>query len=154
MQNGGHVRHKSQSSSEIWHNGMRFTNPNWTVLPAYANDDLNPALPAKEVTKVALRLKYQIEQVIPYELEQSLITNPNSSIITKGVIRTAKDAGGEEYRSCVLFCLLICAKWFKTEGVEALWDSPLHACRALACQVIAKHMYVDNCINYLSVIMS
>uniref|UniRef100_A0A093VE18 Calcium channel YVC1 n=1 Tax=Talaromyces marneffei PM1 TaxID=1077442 RepID=A0A093VE18_TALMA len=110
------------------------------LLPAYAADDISPGLPAKEVTKIALRLKYQIEQVIPYELQQSLIANPNSSIITKDVIRTAKEAGGEEYRACVLFCLLVCQKWFHTEGLHALWDSPLCDCRALACQVIAKKL--------------
>lgn len=111
-----------------------------TVLPAYASEDLRPALPAKEVTKVALRLKYQIEQVIPYELQQSLITNPNSSIITKDVIHTAKDAGGEEFRACILFCLLVCERWFHIEALNALWDSSLLDCRALACQVIAKQM--------------
>lgn len=113
------------------------------MLPAYTADEISPALPAKEVTKIALRLKYQIEQVIPYELQQSLITNPNSTVITKNVIRTAKEAGGEEYRACVLFCLLVCQKWFHTEGLHALWDSPLCDCRALACQVIAKKLSVQ-----------
>ncbi|EED19700.1 potassium ion channel Yvc1, putative [Talaromyces stipitatus ATCC 10500] len=108
------------------------------LLPAYTADEITPALPAKEVTKIALRLKYQIEQVIPYELEQSVITNPNSNVITKSVIHTARQAGGEEYRACILFCLLVCQKWFHTEGLHALWDSPLCDCRALACQVIAK----------------
>jgi hypothetical protein len=116
------------------------TPPTQTVLPAYASEDIQPALPAKEVTKVALRLKYQIEQVIPYELQESLIISPNSSIITKDVIDTAKEAGGEEFRACVLFCLLICEKWFHTQGLDTLWDSSLLDCRALACQVIAKNM--------------
>lgn len=111
------------------------------MLPAYTADEINPAIPAKEVTKIALRLKYQIEQVIPYELDKSLITNPNSSVITKDVVRTAKEAGGEEYRACVLFCLLVCQKWFHMEGLHALWDSSLCDCRALACQVIAKKLY-------------
>lgn len=112
------------------------------MLPAYTGDDIRPGLPAKDVTKVALRLKYQIEQVIPFELEQSLIASANSTVITKNVVRTAREAGGEEFRASVLFCLLICQRWFYIEGLYALWDSSLYDCRALACQIIAKRMYV------------
>jgi hypothetical protein len=112
------------------------------VLPTYSTDSISPGLPAREVTKVALRLKYQIEQVIPCELDESSITNPNSSIITNDVKSTAEAAGGEEYRSCVIFCLLVCSKWFKLQAIDELWDAPLLQCRAIACEVIAKHMYV------------
>lgn len=111
------------------------------MLPSYATDHIAPALPSKEVTKVALRLKYQIEQVIPCELEAAVITNPNSTVITKEVIQTAREAGGEEYRACVVYCLLVCLRWFKMQALVELWDSDLHDCRALACEVIAKRMY-------------
>lgn len=110
------------------------------VLPAYAADPIPAALPSKEVTKVALRLRYQIEQIIPCELEESLITNPNSRVITTGVVQSAKQAGGEDLRGCVPFCLLVCLRWFKLQAKEELWDSDLHQCRALACEVIAKRM--------------
>lgn len=112
------------------------------MLPTYSTDSVSPGLPAREVTKVALRLKYQIEQVIPCELEEASITNPNSSIITNDVKRTAEAAGGEEYRSCVVFCLLVCSNWFKLQAIDELWDAPLLECRAIACEIIAKHMYV------------
>ena len=85
-------------------------------------------------------MKYQIEKVIPCELEHSVITNPNSDVITKKVIQTAREAGGEEYRACVLFCLIVCLRWFKVQSRVELWDSSLHKCRVLACEVIAKHM--------------
>jgi hypothetical protein len=114
------------------------------VLPAYTGDQTPPALPSQEVTKVALRLKHQIEQVIPCELDKDLITKPNSHIITQDVIKTAKDAGGQEYRACVVYCLLVCLRWFKMQGFSELWDSELHGCRALACEMIAKHMYVQQ----------
>jgi hypothetical protein len=117
------------------------TNFQITVLPAYTSDDISPALPSKEVTKVALRLKYQIEQVIPFEVDRAAITNPNSNVITRDVIRTAKAAGGDEYRSCVVYCLLVCQRWFKLEVEEELWEASLYECRALACEVLAKHMY-------------
>ena len=48
------------------------------VLPISANEEIASAFPAAEVTKVALRLKYQIEQVIPCELEEWKITKANS----------------------------------------------------------------------------
>lgn len=115
-----------------------------TVLPSYSSDEIASALPSKEVTKVALRLKYLIEQVIPFELERSAITKPNSDIITAEVIQTAKRAGGDEYRACVIYCLLVCHRWFKQQGEEELWRAGLLECRALACEVIAGHMYERN----------
>ncbi|KKA24333.1 Potassium ion channel Yvc1 [Rasamsonia emersonii CBS 393.64] len=110
------------------------------LLPSYSSDEIASALPSKEVTKVALRLKYLIEQVIPFELERSAITKPNSDIITAEVIQTAKRAGGDEYRACVIYCLLVCHRWFKQQGEEELWRAGLLECRALACEVIAGHI--------------
>ncbi|KAL9932022.1 hypothetical protein V8E36_009083 [Tilletia maclaganii] len=47
---------------------------------------------AKQVTRVALRLKALIEAVIPCELEEDLITRSHSRVITPAVIQAAKDA--------------------------------------------------------------
>ncbi|KAE8367663.1 hypothetical protein BDV27DRAFT_142562 [Aspergillus caelatus] len=110
------------------------------LLPAYDSDPVASTGPAKEVTKVALRLKYQIEQVIPCEVEESIITSPTSRVITESVVRTAKQAGGEDLHGCVVFCLLVCLRWFKIQAIEELWDSDLHESRALACEVIAKRI--------------
>lgn len=96
--------------------------------------------PAKEVTKVALRLKYQIEQVIPCELEEWKVAKANSPIITKKVIRTAKEAGGKDYAACVVYCLLVCKRWFKRQALLELWDSDMHDVRATACEVVAKQI--------------
>jgi hypothetical protein len=112
------------------------------VLPAYAGEEVTPSHPAKEVTKVALRLKYQIEQVIPCELDEDSITSPNSKIITHNVVETAVQAGGDDLRDCVPFCLLVCLRWFKRQATLELWDADLHELRATACEVIAKRMYV------------
>lgn len=66
------------------------------------------AIPAPEVTKVALRLRYLIESVIPCELEQDSITRAHSHVITTAVVKAAKEAGkvgeGEDYSACVV-CL-------------------------------------------------
>lgn len=92
------------------------------------------------VTKVALRLKYQIEQVIPCELEESKIIKANSPVITRRVIATAKSAGGKEHEACVVYCLLVCYRWFKRQAALELWDAELHDVRATACEVLAKQM--------------
>ncbi|KAK0518919.1 Calcium channel yvc1 [Tilletia horrida] len=47
---------------------------------------------ARQVTRVALRLKAFIEAVIPCELEEDLITRSHSRVITPAVIQAAKDA--------------------------------------------------------------
>lgn len=110
------------------------------MLPT-RRDDVPPSpIPAKEVTKIALRLKHQIEVVIPCEIEESLITRAHSHIITPSVVKLAASAGGEEYKACVVYCLLVVNKWFKRQAVIELWDSDLHDVRAVACEVIAKIM--------------
>ena len=101
---------------------------------------IHSAYPAAEVTKVALRLKYQIEQVIPCELEEWKITKANSPVITRKVMRTAKEAGGKDYKSCVVYCLLVCRRWFTRQAALELWDAELHEGRAVACEVLAKKL--------------
>lgn len=114
------------------------------VLPSRRADVPPSPFPAKEVTKVALRLKHQVEAVIPYQLEEEKVTKPHSPIITDGVVKTAKSAGGEDYKACVVFCLLIVKKWFKRQATLELWDMDLHNVRATACEVLAKHMWVAS----------
>lgn len=110
------------------------------VLPTNRDPAAPTPVPAKEVTKVALRLKFQIEQVIPCELEENLITKSHSPIITPAVIEAAKSAGGDEYKACVVYCLLTVKKWFRKQALLELWDSDLHDIRAVACEIIAKRM--------------
>ncbi|KAJ9635763.1 Calcium channel yvc1 [Coniosporium tulheliwenetii] len=95
-------------------------------------------IPALEVTKVALRLKYQIEQVVPNGTDEDEITKPFSRIITEKVVETAKKAGGEEHRGCVVFALLVVRRWFTEQAKLELWRSETHAVRATACEVIAR----------------
>ncbi|THX04768.1 hypothetical protein D6D17_05472 [Aureobasidium pullulans] len=115
------------------------------LLPTHA-DNIPSAVPAKEVTRIALRLKHQIEQVVPCELEEDRITAAHSNIITPAVVETARSAGkhgrssssDNDYSACVVFCLLICKKWFKRQALLELWDADMHEVRAVACEVIAK----------------
>ena len=110
------------------------------VLPTSENEHIPSALPADTVTKVALRLRYQIEQVIPCELEEWKVTKANSPIITKKVIMLAKEAGGKDHSACVVYCLLVCRRWFKRQALIELWDADLLEVRATACEVIAKQI--------------
>ena len=127
------VRHDQQKPCNITNSA--------SVLPAYFADETQPSDSSKEIAKVALRLKYQIEQVIACEVEESLLTDPNSRIITRDVVDTAKRAGGEDYKACVVYCLLVCLRWFKIQANVELWDADLHQGRAVTCEVIAKRMY-------------
>ena len=108
-----------------------------SVLPTRREVIPSP-IPAKEVTKVALRLKYQIEIVIPCEMDEWKITKAHSNVITPAVVRTAKSAGGEEHKACVVYCLLVVKKWFKKQAILEMWNAELHNVRAVACEVIAK----------------
>jgi len=110
------------------------------VLPQYRHGDLQSAIPAEEVTKVALRLRHLIEMCVPVEMEESVVTKAHSRVITQKVIKAAKEAGGSQYRTCVVFGLLVCKRWFKHQAMVELWDADLHRVRAVACEVIAKAM--------------
>lgn len=119
------------------------------LLPTHREANVSSAFPAKAVTFVALRLKYQLEQVIPCELPEERITAPHSGVITPAVIKTAKSAGKvsgseEDYGSAVVYCLLIVKHWFKRQALLELWDADLHELRATACEMIAKHIIEDE----------
>ncbi|PNY23503.1 Calcium channel YVC1 [Tolypocladium capitatum] len=118
------------------------------VLPRFRNEHVESAVPAAEVTKVCLRLRHLIQECVPCEMEESRITTPHSRIVTPKVVKAAKEAGGQEYRGCVVrcsgtlrllvYCLLVNQRWFRHEALVELWDSDLHKLRAEACGVIAK----------------
>ncbi|KAH6333474.1 hypothetical protein HBI37_168860 [Parastagonospora nodorum] len=112
------------------------------LLPTSRRNERLPASPIepKEVTKIALRLKHQIEQVIPCELEEDQITKAHSPILTKAVLDTATAAGGEQHQACVVFCLLVVKKWFKKQSTAELWDADLHDVRAVAAEMMAKRL--------------
>jgi hypothetical protein len=114
------------------------------VLPTRREHLPPPPIPAKEVTKIALRLKHQIEEVVPCELEESSITKPHSPIITSAVVKTAKQAGGEENKACVVYCLLVVKKWFQRQALAELWDADLHDVRAVAAEIMAKRIIEEE----------
>lgn len=114
--------------------------PLFLVLPFHRDRSILSAIPAPEVTKIALRLRYLVQECVPCELEQHQITQPHSKVITRKVIKAAQEAGGAENRSCVVYCLLVVKHWFRHQALCELWDADLHQLRATACEVIAKQM--------------
>lgn len=110
------------------------------MLPTYRESHIESAIPAPEVTKVALRLRYLIEESVPCELEEEMITGPHSKVITHKLVQAAKEAAGPENRACVVYCLLIVYRWWEHQSEMELWDSGLHGLRSVACEVIAKQM--------------
>ncbi|ROT41923.1 hypothetical protein SODALDRAFT_318721 [Sodiomyces alkalinus F11] len=112
------------------------------LLPTHSHTDRHvvSTIPAAQVTKVALKLRHLVESAVPCDLDESEITRAHSSIITPEVVQAAKEAGGSEYRACVVFCLLICKAWFRQQSVVELWDADLHRGREVACEVIAKKL--------------
>lgn len=110
------------------------------LLPSYRDENVVSAIPAPAVTEVALRLRHLVEQCVPCELDEALITCAHSKVITKKVVKAAKEAGGREHRACVVFCLLVNKRWWKHQALVELWDADLHNVRAVACEVIAKQM--------------
>ncbi|TKA45896.1 hypothetical protein B0A54_03581 [Friedmanniomyces endolithicus] len=119
------------------------------LLPHHQDQPVASPIPAKQVTLIALRLKYQIEQVVPCELPPDRVTLPHSSVITPAVVKTAKSAGKlsgstDDHSACVVYCLLVVRHWFKMQGKLELWDAELHELRASACEVIAKNIIEDE----------
>ncbi|KJK82037.1 hypothetical protein H634G_02230 [Metarhizium anisopliae BRIP 53293] len=113
------------------------------LLPHFNHQQMTSAVPASEVTKICLRLRHLVQECVPCEMEESRVTAPHSRIITTKVVQAAKEAGGQEYRGCVVFCLLVNQRWFQREALIELWDSSLHKLRAEACAVISKAL-IEN----------
>ena len=119
------------------------------LLPVHRETAVPSAIPAKQVTYIALRLKYLIEEVIPCELPEEKVTQPHSPVLTDAVLKTAKSAGKisgmtEDYGSCVVYCLLVCKNWFKRQAKLELWDADLHELRAIACERLAKFIIEEE----------
>jgi len=73
-----------------------------TVLPQLRNEHLQTSVPPAEVTKVCLRLRHLLQECVPCEMDEARITTPHSRIITTKVVKAAKEAGGQEYKGCVV----------------------------------------------------
>ncbi|OAQ83038.1 potassium ion channel Yvc1 [Purpureocillium lilacinum] len=120
------------------------------LLPQLRNEHLQTSVPPAEVTKVCLRLRHLLQECVPCEMDEARITTPHSRIITTKVVKAAKEAGGQEYKGCVVYCLLVNERWFRHEALVELWDAGLHKLRAVACGVIAKAIIeTEDDTNYL-----
>jgi hypothetical protein len=64
--------------------------------------------------------------------------------LTPAVIETSKQAGGHEYKACIVYCLLVVKKWFTSQARHELWDADLHQVRAVAAEMLAKRIIEDE----------
>ncbi|KAI1813281.1 hypothetical protein GGS20DRAFT_577688 [Poronia punctata] len=110
------------------------------LLPLHRDPSVQSAIPPEEVTKIALRLRYLVQEAVPCELEERQITEAHSKVITHKVIQAAKEAGERDHRACIVYCLLVAKHWFKQQATNELWDADLHDLRATACEVIATQI--------------
>ncbi|BFZ62032.1 Calcium channel yvc1 [Saitoella coloradoensis] len=114
------------------------------LLP-YSENDLHrsPAISAQHCTKVALRIRYLVQEIIPVAYKESHVTKPNSRIITSDVIelvRTRAGVDSKETNACVVYALLMCRRWFMKQSKSNLPDADLNNLRAVACDVLAKQI--------------
>lgn len=123
--------------TDLFHNWRHSLEGQYEALLPETREDDRPAVSPHAVTIICLRLKYQLEQVIPVELPEERITLVHSTVITDAVVKTARDAG-KEHKECVVFALLIVKSWFKKQAKIELWDADLHNLRATAAEIIAK----------------
>lgn len=72
------------------------------MLPHNRNEQSDASVPPAEVYKVCLRLRHLIQECIPCEMEEAIVTRAHSPIITDKVIKAAKEAAGKDYRGCVV----------------------------------------------------
>ncbi|EPS45323.1 hypothetical protein H072_668 [Dactylellina haptotyla CBS 200.50] len=126
-------------------NHRRSYTPRRHVLPRARSshnlmEDAPTGIDAKTVTLISMRIKYLVEETIPCELEEDQIIKPHSPILTSKVIELCRNAGGEESGSCVIYCLLVCLEWFRWQSLKELYDADLGQLRAVACQMLAKHI--------------
>ncbi|KAK6537532.1 hypothetical protein TWF694_011714 [Orbilia ellipsospora] len=108
--------------------------------PSDLMEDHPTGIDPKTVTLVAMRIKYLVEETVPCELEEEQIIKPHSPILTSRVIDLCRNAGGDDNKSCVIYCLLVCFQWFRWQSLKELYDADLGQLRATACQMLAKRI--------------
>lgn len=103
----------------------------------------------RQTLRIALNLKFLIDQVIPIEYPLDLITVPKSRILNQQVLQAVYDAAGgsgdgkhgtssHKYRSVLVFALLKVCGWYWTLRNNEMSDFELYAARACAAQQLAK----------------
>lgn len=121
------------------------------LLPIDEDSDIgiNSSPTPRQVLRIALNLKYLIDQVVPIQFNEDLLTSPFSEILTSKVVQLAREAAGgkgngkintssRKYRAVLIFCLLKVSHWYQRMALSELQDSDLYTSRNIAAQQIAK----------------
>jgi hypothetical protein len=100
LSTGEQPSYRNVRKSLIWF--TRKLIASYLVLRNYRNEQLESAIPAEDVTRVCLKLRHLIQECVPCEMDEGKITTPHSQVLTPQVIKTAKEAGGQDFRGCVV----------------------------------------------------
>ncbi|CCD23438.1 Yvc1p NDAI_0B04040 [Naumovozyma dairenensis CBS 421] len=106
----------------------------------------------RQILKIALNLKFLIDETIKVALSTDEIIQDGSSILNSKIVTLAYDAcGGNhndkrnllKYRSVIIFAILRVVKWNNELALRELHDSELYEMRSLASQKLCK-MIIDK----------
>ncbi|ODV62544.1 Yvc1p ASCRUDRAFT_55866 [Ascoidea rubescens DSM 1968] len=113
-----------------------------------------PVPSPRQVLRIALNVKYVIDQIIQIQYEPDLLTCPDSRIINQKAVRLVLEAAGgkgdgapnsssRKYRAPLIFCLLKICWWNYKLSLTELHDAELYQSRLIASQQLAK-LIIEN----------
>ena len=117
-----------------------------------ANSPLYNAPSSRQVLRIALNLKFLIDEVIPIAYDEALLICEHSRIVNAKVIRLAREACGgnredpasvKKYESVVVFALLRVCSWYWSLAESELHNSELYIARAVVAQQLSKLIIED-----------
>ncbi|BFZ55795.1 Calcium channel yvc1 [Savitreella phatthalungensis] len=109
------------------------------LLATHATDTTKPIPDPRKVTLVARKIRHLINQLIPVQIDEALVTTPRGHVITTKVLDLVQEAGGD-LPGCVVYCCLYVCRYFRRLCLTNLPDADVNQIRALACEVIAKQL--------------
>ncbi|SCU97332.1 LAMI_0F09670g1_1 [Lachancea mirantina] len=102
---------------------------------------------SRQILRIALNLKYLIDEVVPILFKESEITSDQSRILNRKVLKLTREACGgnqkdersmRKYQSVVIFCLLKVCGWYWELASSELHNAQIYSLRATAAQQLCK----------------
>lgn len=126
------------------------------LLPIIENSDgaiigVSDRPTPKHILKIALRIKELIDIIVPITFDQSVVTRPDSPVITERIMELVKQAAGgsgngvsgtssRKYRAALIFVLLTVKRWYDDSAQQQLFDAELYNLRTSAAEAIAQRL--------------
>ncbi|SCW02048.1 LAFE_0E13014g1_1 [Lachancea fermentati] len=114
----------------------------WTTEHPPSYDAPNP----RQILRIALNLKFLIDEIVPIIYTEEQITCDHSRILNSRVLKLARQAcGGEsdrkssrKYQSVMIFCLLKVCSWYWDLAACELHNAEIYLLRATTAQQLCK----------------